>query len=82
MNAPTEGEKGNDAGTKAPPPPPDLEETKKAVHDAAKRAAAEGKDWDKTWAALAQQYPADWVDENYAELQDAFADGWQEGTED
>jgi hypothetical protein len=46
--------------------------------------AREGGTWEAGWDAIVAKYPRAFVDENYAELSGAYADGWEEGqgTED
>lgn len=62
---------------------PDLEEAKKAFYDAAKaEAEKDGGEWETGWNAVVASYPSAWVQDNYAELSAAYADGWEEGTED
>lgn len=71
------------AAARKPEPAPDLEEAKRAFHAAAKEEAAkDGGDWEAGWSAIVAKYPSAWVQDNYAEISAAYADGWEEGTED
>lgn len=62
---------------------PDLEAAKKAFFTAAAdEVKKDGGTWETGWDTVVAKHPSAWVQDNYADLSAAYADGWENGTED